>query len=487
VAGDLLNPANMRLLVLALTQVLAMPIAAQSPDAPSRESTTSRSSDPLASRYELGKRLRRFERTWEGLAPDSPEHAAAAAAMQGAVRRFFGLDLAGVGAELDRGMLAMLGVGTADDGTADLLALTPRPQARVLAPGDELVVVIDAPAGEEPVPGFELELNGLGGTHTQRVAEGAAWPLRIALRAPAAPGDYALRARFARGARSIGFPEQTISVVADAAARLAALDEALRTEPRGQPLERASLDGLLRILRPLLAGRSTETDFPAARLLAEAETLAAALATEQPVYDTRWFGETWLRVPLGRRTVIARVLVPPRAADQAGPRPIVLALHGMGGSENLFFDGYGDGAITRLCAARGWLLVAPRMLNAADAAALLELVAERFAGDRDAVFVVGHSMGAATAIAAAQRPGSRFRALAALGGGGSLERPAELAGLPVFVGVGSEDFALGAARSLARGLRRAGLERVELREYAGIEHMLIVQDALDDVFAFFAR
>lgn len=477
----------MRLLASALALALTASASAQSPDGPAPEAEARRSSDPLAVRYELGKRLRRFERAWEGLAPDSPDRAAAAAAMQGAVRRFFGLDLAGVGAELDRGLLAMLGESAADDGAADLLALTPRPQARVLAPGEELVVVIESGSGDEPGPAFELELSGLGATHAQRIDASARWPLRVALRAPAAVGDYALHTRFVRGGRGIAFPEQTISVVEDAAERLAALDAALRGEARGRALERASLDGQLRLLRPLLAGRGAETDYPAARLLAEAETLAAALATDGAVYDARWHGETWLRVPLGRRTVIARVLVPPRAAEQAGPRPIVLALHGMGGSENLFFDGYGDGAITRLCAARGWVLVAPRMLNAADAAALLDLVAERFAGDRDAVYVVGHSMGAATAIAAAQRPGSRFRALAALGGGGSLERPAELAGLPVFVGVGSEDFALGAARNLARGLRRAGLERVELREYAGIEHMLIVQDALDDVFAFFAR
>ncbi len=56
--------------------------------------------------------------------------------------------------------------------------------------------------------------------------------------------------------------------------------------------------------------------------------------------------------------------------------------------------------------------------------------------------------------------------------------------MPFFIGVGSEDFALSGARTLSRTLKDAGVKKVELKEYADIEHMAVVQVALKDIFAF---
>jgi alpha-beta hydrolase superfamily lysophospholipase len=57
--------------------------------------------------------------------------------------------------------------------------------------------------------------------------------------------------------------------------------------------------------------------------------------------------------------------------------------------------------------------------------------------------------------------------------------------LPFLVGVGAEDFAVRSARGLRDGLQRAEVARVEYKEYPAIEHLLIVQVALKEVFAFF--
>jgi hypothetical protein len=54
----------------------------------------------------------------------------------------------------------------------------------------------------------------------------------------------------------------------------------------------------------------------------------------------------------------------------------------------------------------------------------------------------------------------------------------------VFVGVGTEDFALSGAKGLFAALP-AGAKR--LQEYPGVEHTLIVRVAVDDVFAHFER
>ena len=163
----------------------------------------------------------------------------------------------------------------------------------------------------------------------------------------------------------------------------------------------------------------------------------------------------------------------------------MVALHGAGGSENLFFDGYGDGRVVRLGAERNWLVVAPRLtLGSLDVAELVRALAERFPIDAQQVMVVGHSMGAMQAVANAARTPEKFRAVAALGGGGRVRASRALQQLPFFVGVGSKDFALAGAKALHQALVSADVAST-LREYAGVEHLAIVQLALDDVFGFF--
>ena len=158
-----------------------------------------------------------------------------------------------------------------------------------------------------------------------------------------------------------------------------------------------------------------------------------------------------------------------------------------GGSENMFFESYGHGAIIERCRERGWLLVAPRggAFVGAPVADVVDELAKLYPVDRGRVMLVGHSMGAGQAVAAAMSEPTRYAAVAALGGGGSVRPQPALRDLPFFVGIGSEDFGLKAAKKLADNLERAGAATVIFREYPGIEHLAIVQVALGDVFRFF--
>jgi hypothetical protein len=79
--------------------------------------------------------------------------------------------------------------------------------------------------------------------------------------------------------------------------------------------------------------------------------------------------------------------------------------------------------------------------------------------------------------------------VAALGGGGS-PRPVKgkedaFKALPVYVGVGELDFAVGQAESLANNLKKIQVKQVTFKKFANIEHMIIVQEALPEVFRFF--
>ena len=167
-------------------------------------------------------------------------------------------------------------------------------------------------------------------------------------------------------------------------------------------------------------------------------------------------------------------------------RPLVVAVHGAGGSENMFFDAYGAGKIVRLCESRGWLLVAPRQgLLGGIGIRWDELVAGvgRLANvDTRRVYLIGHSLGAMQATRLADAAERKPSYVAALGGGGRVGRFEPLRDVPFFVGVGDQDFGRGGGKQLADLLRRGGVRNVQFREYGDTEHLTIVQVALDDIF-----
>jgi pimeloyl-ACP methyl ester carboxylesterase len=165
-------------------------------------------------------------------------------------------------------------------------------------------------------------------------------------------------------------------------------------------------------------------------------------------------------------------------------------MHGAGGSENLFFEGYGAGHIVAECRKRGWLLVATRSGLAfgtpPPVPVLLDELAKRYPLDPKRAFVVGHSMGAMQTVELVQKYPGKFAAAAALGGGGTVRDAKAFASLPLFVGVGEKDgIALAGARGLNKAL--AGAKNLTFKEYPNVEHMVIVRAALPDVFESFDR
>jgi predicted esterase len=169
-----------------------------------------------------------------------------------------------------------------------------------------------------------------------------------------------------------------------------------------------------------------------------------------------------------------------RGSDGKGKQPLVIALHGAGGSENMFFDTYGAGKITALCAKRGWHLVSPRV-SGRFPAQLLESLSKVWNIDSSRVFIVGHSMGAAAASSGVDSGAIQPAAVALLGGGGAVTSPARWKDLPLMIGVGELDFGKMMASRTRPAAERAG-SRLTYKEYAGVEHLSIVQCALDDVF-----
>lgn len=447
-----------------------------------------RPNDILAQRYELGQRVKRFELAWEKHDGDAAR-ARALKHLQKLTQQFFAFQFGEAGRSLDLAAFAL----TTDDepSNARLWAwsLYAVPEARVLdGTVKELSVAIDQfyPLKGERPKNVEVQLWFTDKQVTTVKPE--KFPHTVKVPVPAV-GEFAGLDRklyfMVESGKEIRRTAIGISQVTDMDRRLAGLKKVAGGWDALDTLERATARDRAAQLAEIVGGAVPETDLPAADLLANAETMVNGkefFAVAKP-------GQFWLSVPLGeKKSVACRVLVP-KGLDPKTPVPVVFALHGAGGSENLFFEGYGAGHIVTECQKRGWVLVAPRsglsFGGAPPVVAIFDQLAKRYPLDAKRTFVVGHSMGAMQTIELAQKHPGRFAAVAALGGGGSVKDAKPFAELPVFVGVGDKDFALGGARALTKALTAGGAKAVTAKEYAGVEHMVIVRAALPDVFALF--
>lgn len=446
-----------------------------------------------AERYELGLRVRAFERDWDAASDEARRRTTAS--LREAVRLFFAFRLADAGKALDEGRFLLRSPegGSSAERWAFSRQLTL--ESRFLDAGSKgprgRISAFHSATAEPPSgAAFRVRLLGRSG-ETLAEAGGplGASAVEVALPAPASgvpEGDLRIAFEVFEGDAKLAETIQGISFAERLDARLASLRErSTALEDRPRSTDRESLRLLIDLLETLAKGRTLETDYPAASILREAEELAAAVEAGEPYHGKNRTGQHWLTLaPEGGRAATARVAIP-ESARAGEPLPLVIALHGAGGSENLFFDGYGDGAIVKACASRGWLLVATRSgFGTPPLPAVIDEMARLYPVDRARVAVVGHSMGAGQALAAAVDTPDRFAAVVALGGGRAIRDPAKVAALPFFVGVGREDFAFQGARGLAESLRRGGVARVEYREYPDIEHLAIVQAAMGDLMRF---
>ncbi len=441
-----------------------------------------------ALRYELGQRLKRFEAGWEKH-DDTAGRKRVVAHVGKLTQQFFSFQFGEAARSLD---LAGFALATEDDPAASRLwawSLYAVPEARVVdGSAKELSVTIDqlyAAKGDVP-KSLEVQLWFTDKQIT--TIKPVKFPHTVKIPLPPL-GEFSGLDRklyfMVESGKEIRRTAIGVSQVANLEKRLAALKKVGAGWDAVDTIERATAHDRAELITDLVAGTVPETDLPAADLLANAE----AMLDGKPFYTAAKHGQFWLSVPTdAKKATPVRVLVP-KGLDPKKPVPVVVALHGAGGSENLFFEGYGAGQIVTECRKRGWVLVAPRsglnFTGAPPVAALLDQLAKRYPLDPTRTFVVGHSMGAMQTIELVQKHPERFAAAAALGGGGTVRDAKAFANLPVFVGVGENDFALAAARSLSKALTAGGAKRLTYKEYPDLEHMLIVREALADVFAVF--
>lgn len=441
-------------------------------------------------RYELGKRLRRLEEAWQVATPE--RRAAAVRPMDIAVRSFFGLQLARAGQGLDEAWYAVRSPDEPTPLTRFLISHQPQLRPLVSSLSDQKLQLRLVPFYEmapQPLSDCSVICDWIDSAGATRLTERMSWDQALAGQTldlqQLTAGDWTVRIRIESGAGAVPLPDLTHSRIRDFESRPAQLDQSFQQQREKLPATvRATLGELLQRLQSLQAGEVPEADFPADRWLSQAEQLLQR--GDQP---GDWFAaaarqaDLWMTLGQERKRTAIRVRAP---AAANGPLPVLFLFHGAGGSENMFFETYGAGLAVSGGLERGWLVVAPRqgvLGMGMDVAAMVEELAVHFPVDRKRIMLMGHSMGAGQVVRqTGLHPGLPIAAVA-IGGGARPARPESLGGIRWFVSAGQYDFGKGGAAALARSLEQAGCP-VEYQEIPDVEHMVVVQASLPEVFRF---
>jgi len=262
-----------------------------------------------------------------------------------------------------------------------------------------------------------IALRDAAGAEVARAPWRTDGPLVLAGKAPAAGARlHAIVERADGVAVEFGRSAVLAAPLAESRAALAARLEALRGKPEVAAEDIEAISARLALL-------SDQVDRTrSAALLADPGELVAAIGREldrlergeRPFAGLR--GTHWRP----RKLLGAQIPVACHVPPGEGPFPVVVAFHGAGGDECMFFEGYGMGALRRLADELGFVAVCPVTVPFAASPnlidALIESVGKDASIDASRVVLVGHSLGAVTASRLAALKPERVRAAALIAG-----------------------------------------------------------------------
>lgn len=276
-------------------------------------------------------------------------------------------------------------------------------------------------------------------------------------------------------------PESIPAVRERLGRRLETIAQREATEPQrlAQDLLRRRL-GLLDLADSPTRSIALLTDY--AQLIGELDRECTMVEAGIDPYADR-SGDTWYGVRLVEEVYFpARVYVP-RAVNRQAPMPLVIALHGAGGDENLFMDAYGDGIIKELADEHGFAVVSPEASPLMDLGvafdAIVSLMKALYDIDENRIYVIGHSMGAMMTGSMSASRTDRIAAACWLAGASY----GKGASIPPTLAIGAElDGLIAPARvkAVVDVAQEAGMD-VEYREVADLGHVLMVGYVLPEV------
>lgn len=388
-------------------------------------------------RYEMGWRLRQLDAAW--IESGSAERRMAATTpITAAVTQFFGGQTSAASAALDRAVDELRGRPVNTSG------VTVRGWPPIVQPDGTVRLLVRRDYNQDATLSVRIQRT------TIRLAPRAQKLIRLPAR------DLPLRGSNRRVRWWVDGREGPPVAVADLP----------NFNVRMQALEASQDRKVVAIRRAISRSLAPDTELvmDIGSLLAEAEQLASGQKTLRDLTEIR-AAETANGTPL-------RASIPPRLSS---PLTVVVALHGAGGSENLFYEGYGSGRAVSEARRRGWVFLSPRSAPGAVKGSLDWLSDE--VGIRPArVVVMGHSMGGGLALRSTDpRPDALVLFAPA-----AAAVPVRLRQVPIYLAVGEQELGMlrSGIRSLGTGLQAPSVYRT----YPRCEHLMIVADAAPDAF-----
>ncbi|MBA3442002.1 MAG: prolyl oligopeptidase family serine peptidase [Pyrinomonadaceae bacterium] len=185
----------------------------------------------------------------------------------------------------------------------------------------------------------------------------------------------------------------------------------------------------------------------------------------------------------------------PSSYDTSKTYPLIIALHGMGGDENSYFDSYRDGAFKVPAEQRGYIVACPKgrepasMYRGAAERDVMDVIAEMkraYRIDPDRVYLTGHSMGGFGTWAIAMNYPDIFAALAPVAGGGDPSSMSKIRHIPQLVVHGDADRTVPVmmSRIMVEAAKKLGAE-VKYLEIPGGDHTKVAVMTFKDVYDWF--
>jgi predicted peptidase len=322
-----------------------------------------------------------------------------------------------------------------------------------------------------------------------------------------ADGSYTLSIEVRDPERTLGTATLPVSMLKALDSRLRALETAAS---RALPAVQADLRFPGDYVRKINQGVIGVGTFDLAKEVAATETIAAstAKAKKDPFSGRTGDFERHYLLDGANEIMPYRVYVPTRY-DGTRPFPLIIALHGLGQTEDSFFDGYNK-QLPALAEQHGYIVAAPlgfrvdgfygysvisssepgarqrTEMSEKDVMEVLRLIRDSYKIDPSRIYLMGHSMGAIGTWAIAAKYPDIWAAVAPFSGLGSPAAVERMRHVSEFVVHGDADptVNVSGSRTMVAEMRKLGVE-VTYIEVPGGNHINVVVPNLPGMFDFF--
>jgi poly(3-hydroxybutyrate) depolymerase len=323
-----------------------------------------------------------------------------------------------------------------------------------------------------------------------------------------ADGTYQLSVEVVESARSLGAATLVITLHKN----LDALVAELEAEAARAPKEIAAdilypIDRMRQVNRGQLELTRT---FDPQLAFAQAQGIAAAARSGKNPFTSRTgdFKRHYLLQSAGE--IMPYRMYVPRSYTGAQAVPLVVALHGVGGTEDYFFGVYDD-KLPGIAEKHGYIVVAPmgyrvdgsygwgignppsdpvtrriQERSEQDVMQVLELVKQQYKIDGQRIYLLGHSMGGIGTWKVAPKYPDIWAALAPISGSGSPEVLERIRHIPEIVVHGTADATVNVqgSRAMVAKMKQLGIEVTYIEVTEGT-HRSVIGPNLDAIFTFF--